>query len=183
MKSESEVPPPYDTESVIEALRQQVQQLEEKLRVRNDPHVKEQKTPHILHPYDELVKHIPTISGRNFYHADGASMINMLPDMNSFYINNAMPYRAPTRSEITTRKRSKKFVVDLDGDLVDIQEQLAQITRPIDTLAHELVKSGMADQNFCKQTMITLRTIRVMLERTTARITVLREAGFHNNIY
>ncbi|KAF9406227.1 hypothetical protein BGZ76_006399 [Entomortierella beljakovae] len=63
----------------------------------------------------------------------------------------------------------------MDKELANIQGSLAHATRPIDTLAHELVKNGVVDEEWCDQTMGTLYSLRVMLERIATSITRVRQ--------
>jgi hypothetical protein len=112
--------------------------------------------------------------GNNFYNSS-IPEDEKIYELSDFYVNDTMSYNAPPLSRVSSLLNLPKGTQIMDKELSTIQGMLAQITRPIDTLAHELVKYGVTDQDWCDQTMGTLYTIRVMLERTATQVTRVRQ--------
>ncbi|KAF9428035.1 hypothetical protein BGZ76_002093 [Entomortierella beljakovae] len=81
-----------------------------------------------------------------------------------------MSYTAPPLSKVSSLLNLPKGAITMDKELSAIQGMLVQITRPIDTLAHELVKC-VTNQEWCNQTMGSLYASQVMLERTATHVT------------
>ncbi|KAF9994606.1 hypothetical protein BGZ80_007765, partial [Entomortierella chlamydospora] len=172
--SSSSSHPNHDINELVERLQQRISDLETKLEQNSDPDVVPKRDASTLHPYEELVDCIPSIVGSSFYNSRIPEN-EKIYDISDFYLNDTMSYTAPPLSRISSLLNLPKGTQIMDKELATIQGMLAQITRPIDTLAHELVKSGNTDNEWCDQMLGVLNVLRVMLERTATHVTHVRQ--------
>ncbi|KAF9176484.1 hypothetical protein BGZ49_006224, partial [Haplosporangium sp. Z 27] len=166
--------PEHDFNDMVDRLQQRIAELETKLGNKSDPFVVHKRDASILHPSDDLIDCIPSIIGKSFYNST-IPEDEKIYDMSDFYLNDTMSYTAPPLSKALSLLNLPRGIQNMDRELATIQEMLAQSTRPIDTLAHELVRSGSTDKEWCDQTMGILNVLRVMLERMATQITQVRK--------
>ncbi|KAF9436640.1 hypothetical protein BGZ76_003401 [Entomortierella beljakovae] len=95
-----------------------------------------------------------------------------------------MSYIALPLSKVSSLFKLPKGTQIINKELANIQGSLAHATRPIDTLAHELVKNGIIDEEWCNQIMGTLYSLQVMLEIIATGITCIhQQSAIHSKGY
>ena len=123
--SPSNTSPNY--EYIIEALQDRIAQLESKMDSDSDPDVTQKQPVRTLHPYDDLIDHIPNIVGNNFYNST-IPEDEKIYELSDFYVNDTMSYNAPPLSRVSSLLNLPKGTQIMDKELSTIQGMLAQIT-------------------------------------------------------
>ncbi|OMH80306.1 hypothetical protein AX774_g6269 [Zancudomyces culisetae] len=130
------------------------------------PHVRARKQPIELEAYQELIAFIPSIE-ENFYKT-GYTEQQRVEVYQKFLKNKAMKYKPPEIND-----EAGQAVKESEANLYNIQVGLAQITRPIDTMAHNIISKGeMTDERV--EFLEFLNTIRALIADQATQITQMR---------
>ncbi|KAF9167070.1 hypothetical protein DFQ26_005952 [Actinomortierella ambigua] len=156
----------------MEEQQERICQLEAEMRDSQDRVISRNSRATTLKIYDELLEQYPAIGMANFFNAELTKDHDIF-DWNDYHYTQGMEYKAPPvleHSEISLPTLAKQH----DQDLAKAQGLLANNTRLYDSLAHELIQSGVAESEVGQRVFDFLNVARVSAANDASKISRMR---------